>query len=122
VENDTNYLGPAVSAPVVLTSLEDCQRICVQNPDCTRAIFSPVDSVCTIKTKDSYAYQYAGLFSVPKYCPGFGKHVQLNLVVAKLDGIVITLKCFLNKDKILLSCIVFTLALVTLNILQTILR
>ena len=86
VENDTNYYGAAAEVINKVTSLKDCQQLCVRNLPCAVACYDPVFLGCWLKVKDSYGASTTGMFCVQKYCPGFGKHIKPKCVITNWIG------------------------------------
>ena len=79
MENDTNYYGIAAEYVPQITSLRDCQQLCVRNLPCAVACYFPDSLGCWLKVKGSFAAPNTGMFCVQKYCPGYGKHIKSNL-------------------------------------------
>jgi hypothetical protein len=73
VKNDTNYFGPNSDVFLKIPSFEDCYELCVQNPLCAFVSYQPSSLICWLKVKGVIAYPYKGMFSAPKFCPGFGE-------------------------------------------------
>jgi hypothetical protein len=73
VENDTNYYGVSASFVPEVASIEDCQQLCAQDTLCAVGSYQPSSLGCWLKAKGSFGAPSLGMFSIQKYCPGFGE-------------------------------------------------